>query len=61
MLGHDFRRSGEFSFAFNRSVQCADGTDAALVSWCADRNDIPPSALGKPLPDQPTPVKARAA
>jgi hypothetical protein len=37
---------------------------ALTLTWrpgVHDRNDVPPSALGEPLPDQPTPVKARAA
>jgi len=54
-------QESEFSFALKKSAQCVDGTGPNFASWCADRNDVPPSALCKPLPDQPAPVKARGS
>jgi hypothetical protein len=40
-------QESEFSFSLKKSSQCVYGTDPNLTSWCADRNDVPPSVLGK--------------
>jgi hypothetical protein len=49
-----------FSLAVKRSAQCVVGIDPNLASWRSDRNDIR-ITLCKPMPEQATLVKARAA
>jgi hypothetical protein len=41
-------QESEFSLSLKKSAQCVDGTDPNSASWCAARNDVPPSGLGKP-------------